>query len=408
MKVIQVISRPNVGGLAVYVILATAELERLGNEAILVYGQTGPHEGNMMEFMTLPANLHMVFLPQLGREISLWKDLVALVKLIRLFRRERPDVVHTHASKPGVLGRLAAWLTRVPVRIHSHHGTLFHGRYFGRLKTRLLIAVERFFSRLATNIFVDTDTIKRDLLTFRIARPERIRTVTLGTDLFAFERLDDVQGRLRAHLRVPGDVPIVAIVARLVPIKRLDVFLAAAAIVLENTRARFVIAGDGELRDELLCNAREAGISRAVDFLGFWKDLREVYAAADVVVLCSDDEGSPIALIEAMAAGKPVVATRVGGVPDVIVDGVSGVLVPPRDPQSLADALLALIADPTRAAALGAAARARVFSQYSIAASLAKTEVVYRQLLLTSNKPGRKILSHDSPLTTHDSERTVP
>jgi glycosyltransferase involved in cell wall biosynthesis len=419
MKVVQVISRPNVGGLAAYVILAAGALQGCGHEVTVIYGQTGQDEGNMLDLTPLPHGVGAVFIPELGRAISPWRDLVAFFKLIRFFRAVRPDVVHTHASKPGALGRLAAWITRVPVRIHSYHGTHFHGRYFGKFKTRLMIAAERLLARLNTAIFTDTETIRRDLLTCRIGAAAHIQTMSLGTDLSPYERLDALRGRLRGRLAIPPDETVIGIVARLVPIKRLDVFLAAAKLVLQRVQARFVIAGDGELREILKQQAQTAGIADVVNFLGFWPDLREVYADADVMVLCSDDEGSPVALIEAMAAGKPIVATRVGGIPDVIVDGKSGVLVSPGDPQALAAAILAVIADSVCAVRLGSAAREHAFAKYSINASVEKTAAVYNEFLNNPQK-GRGVIyrarqggfaksnPYDKGATRAPQERIIP
>lgn len=369
MKIFNIISRPNIGGLAVYAIHLTQELRRLGHEASLVTGQVSAGEGNMFDLLGEKGRTQTVLIPDLGREISFIKDVRAFWQLWRLFRRERPDVVSTHASKAGVLGRLAAFLAGVPIRVHSYHGTLFHGRYFGWLKTKIFLWIERFFSRLATAIFTDTSSIRAELIAHKIALPSKIFVMPLGTDLTPFQELP-IRGVLRKKLGIADNIKCVGIVARLVAIKRLDVFLRAAQHVLSLRRdVHFVIVGGGELEHDLKVLAHELGVAVQVTFLGFYPDLREVYADCDLMVLTSDDEGCPITLIEAMACGKAMVATSVGGVPDVVQDPATGRLAPRADFLAIGRLIHELLESPEIISAMGQRARELAFAKYSILAN---------------------------------------
>jgi glycosyltransferase involved in cell wall biosynthesis len=191
-------------------------------------------------------------------------------------------------------------------------------------------------------------------------------TITLGLEIEPMLEAEQHRGRLRAELGVGSEQRLIGIVARLVPIKAHEIFLEAAATIRAAAPdTTFLIIGDGERRSELESLAEQLGVADATRFLGWRDDMREVYADLDVVTLCSNNEGSPVALIEALAAGRPVVSTRVGGVPNVVKDGESGLLVPPRDPAALAEGVLALLRDPARAAELGQAGRRAVFPRHS-------------------------------------------
>jgi glycosyltransferase involved in cell wall biosynthesis len=319
-------------------------------------------------------------LPELGRELTTRRDAVVLSQLVRLMRRERPDIVHTHTAKAGTLGRLAAFLTGVPVIVHTFHGHVLQG-YFSSARTRLFIAIERALARVTTRLIAVSPSVRRELLDMKIGRPERFDVIRLGLDLDPFLEAERLRGQLRAEIGVGPTVPLVGIVGRLVPIKGHDQFLEAASRIATLPAAHFVIAGDGELRGVLETRAAELGLSKRVHFLGWRADLPRIYADLDVVVLSSLNEGSPVALIEAMAAGRAVVATDVGGVADVVASGVAGILTPPRDPAALAGAVQAVLADDSRRAAMGRAGRASVYPTYSVPRLLQEIDQLYTQAL---------------------------
>ena len=348
----------------------------------LVAGSSGAHEGDLLELRGVEVD-SLTRIPELGRELMTRADAIALTKLVKLMRRVRPDIVHTHTAKAGALGRLAAFLTKVPVVIHTFHGHVLHG-YFPPLRTHVFVALERALARITTRLVAVSPSVRDDLLGMKIGRPDRFSVIRLGLDLEPFLEAERFRGELRRELQIPDGNPLVGIVGRLVPVKAHDQFLAAAGRVAAATAAQFVIAGDGELREPLQARAKEMGLADRVHFLGWRADLRRIYADLDVVVLSSINEGSPVALIEAMASGRPVVATRVGGVADVVSDGVTGLLVPPGDEAILSDAVLSLLADDHRRAAMGRAGRALVYPAHSVPRLLNDVDALYTEALLSA------------------------
>lgn len=379
VRVLRVIARLNIGGPALHATLLTERLDPARYDSLLVAGTEEAHEGNYLALQG-KAGERLVSVPALGREVRGRQDAAALRALVGLMRHVRPHVVHTHTAKAGTLGRVAARLARVPVVVHTYHGHVFHG-YFSPARTRLFLAVERLLARWTDCLVTVSETVRRELLVLGIGRPERLRVVPLGLDLDRFLAADALRGGFRAELGA-GTAPLVGIVARLVPIKAHEVFLAAAAAVARVVPgARFVVVGDGERRPALEALAGELGLAGRVHFAGWRQDLDRIYADLDVVVLTSRNEGSPVSLIEAMAAGRPVVATRVGGVPDLVAEGESGRLVAVGDAAGLARAVAELLVDAGARARLGAAGRRRVSPAFGAARLLADVDRLYGELL---------------------------
>lgn len=380
VRVLRVIARLNIGGPALHATLLTERLDPARYDSLLVAGVEEPSEGNYLALRGRSLERLMV-LPALGREIRGGPDLVALVQLTRLIRRVRPQVVHTHTAKAGTLGRLAARLARVPVIVHTYHGHVFHG-YFPPARTRLFLAIERGLAKWTDRLLTVSETVRSELLRLGIGAPEKLVVVPLGLDLEPFTGTETLRGQLRGELGLGEEALLVGIVARLVPIKAHEVFLEAAAQVARRLpQSRFLVVGDGARRAELETLAGRLGLDDRVRFLGWRRDLDRIYADLDVVALTSRNEGSPVSLIEAMAAGRPVVATRVGGVPDLVEDGVTGWLVPPGDPEALAEAMAALLADPDRRQAMGQAGRKRVIPAFSAERLLQDMDRLYTALL---------------------------
>jgi glycosyltransferase involved in cell wall biosynthesis len=315
IRVLRAITRLNIGGPAIHAILLTRALDdgRLF-QSTLVTGTTAPHEGNMADV----AHAHHVqptLLPALGREISPLDDLVSLAHMVQLVRAVRPDVVHTHMAKAGTIGRLAARICRVPLVVHTYHGHVFHG-YFSPRKTRIVVTIERVLGRMTDQIVVLGERQRAEIASFGVAprHGASLVPIPLGLELQPFLEAEHYHGELRAQLGLDQDAPLVGIVGRLVPIKAHQDFLeAAVAICQAKPGTQFLIVGDGERRQELQHLAEKLGVSSAVHFLGWRRDLPRVYADLDAVVLTSRNEGSPVVLIEALAAARPVVATAVGG-----------------------------------------------------------------------------------------------
>ncbi len=380
MRVARVIARLNVGGPARHVLLLTAHLDPARYASLLVSGVEAPGEGDMLD-MARALGVAPLRLPRLGREISPPRDAGTLLRLVRLFRTLRPHVVHTHTAKAGVVGRLAARLARVPVVVHTYHGHVFDG-YFSPAKTRLFLAIERALARVTDRLLTVSDHVRDDLLRLGVGTPDRLTVLPLGLELAPFLDADRRRGELRAELGLAADAPLVAIVARLVPIKRHEHFFAAFRRLLDGMpAAHALIVGDGERRTALEAEARRLGVDARVRFLGWRTDLDRVYADADVVALTSANEGSPVALIEAMAAARPVVATRVGGVPDLVEHGVSGLLVEPGDVAGFAEALAGLLADAGARRRAGEAGRKRVYPAYGAERLVEDMDRLYQDLL---------------------------
>jgi glycosyltransferase involved in cell wall biosynthesis len=378
IKVLRIIARLNIGGPAIHASTLTTELDPAKYESRLVVGAEGATEGDFLALRGLSlANLTR--LPELGRELTI-RDTVVLKRLVRLMRHERPDIVHTHTAKAGALGRLAACLTRVPVIIHTFHGHVLRG-YFSAARTRAFVAIERALARVTTRLIAVSPAVRQDLLDMKIGRAERFDVIRLGLDLEPFLGAERFRGQLRGQIGVGPDVPLVGIVGRLVPIKGHDLFLAAAARLASLSPAHFVIVGDGELRAALEAKVTDLGLSGRVHFLGWRADLPAIYADLDVVALSSLNEGSPVALIEAMAAARAVVSTNVGGVGDVVSANVAGFLTPPGDPAAFADALRAVLGDDARRAAMGQAGRASVYPAYSVPRLLTEIDQIYTRAL---------------------------
>jgi len=314
--------------------------------------------------------------PSLGREISPLDDIRTLRRLIAIAREFRPDIVHTHLAKAGTIGRVAARIAGARAVVHTYHGTVFRG-YFGLAKSRAFLQIERALSHLTTRIIAITPGQRRELVELGIGDERKVVEIPLGLDLEPFlEPVDRVQAR--SSLGLPPDRPVVAIVARLVPVKNVSLFLRAMASV---PSAVALIVGDGELRARLEAEAAELGIAGRCRFLGWQSDVHAIYAAADLVTLTSNNEGSPVSIIEAMAAGRPVVSTAVGGVPDVVRDGVDGVLVHSGDTDGLASAINSLLADPSRRDDLGAAARLSVHRRYDASRLISDVTALYEDLV---------------------------
>ena len=326
VRVARVIARLNIGGPAQHAILLAAGLDRARFVTTLVTGVVGRGEGDFSG-MAHARGVDPVVIPELGRAIRPARDLTALIKLVRLFRALRPDIVHTHTAKAGTLGRLAARLARVPVKIHTFHGHVLEG-YFSRPVTRAFLEIERRLARTTDRLVTVSPRLKAQLLAMGIGRPEQVEVVPLGLDLERFRRARPASPTLRPSLGLADDVPLLGIVGRLVPIKdHVTLFQALARLHAEGRAVHLTVVGDGEERARLEALASSLGLGRRIHFLGWRVDLETILKELDVVICASRNEGTPVALIEAMAAGIPVLSTDVGGVADLVTHGLTGWLV---------------------------------------------------------------------------------
>jgi glycosyltransferase involved in cell wall biosynthesis len=340
-----------------------------------VAGRPGPGEGSF-EGLARRYGACLTLLPSLSPEIDPRADLTALWELRKVVRGFRPHIVHTHTAKAGALARTAALLAGEdprPLIVHTYHGHVLEG-YFGPVVTAGYRMAERGLARFSDRLVGVSQATVDDLVRLRVAPRERFAVIPVGLELDRFLSLDPRPGH--------GQDEAVALYAgRLVPIKHVDLLLRALARARgAGARLRLVVLGDGELRPGLEQLALELGIAASVAFLGYRDDVLPYLAVADIAVLSSANEGTPVALIEAAAAARPLIGTRVGGVADVVAPGC-GRLVERGDEEGLAAALSELAADRGLRLGLGARARAHVRTRYAGERLLADVERLYGELL---------------------------
>ena len=397
-RVARVITRLNIGGPSIQATRLTAAFDAHGFATTLFHGRLGDGEGDMSYL--IPPGADARFIATLCRPLSPVDDLRTFVRLYREFRALKPAIVHTHMAKAGLLGRLAALaynLTRGAAPrariIHTYHGHVLEG-YFSPLTTRIFIAFERRLARISDRIVAISPAIERELRDqYRIGVASQYSVVPLGFDLSPFAAIDDAaRTRARQDLGLDAGAEVICTVGRLTAIKQHDLFLETIARVARRRADAAsgqaaagplvaLIAGDGELRATLEQAASRLGIADRVRFMGWRRDLATIYAASDVFLLTSRNEGTPVALIEAMASGIPGVSTDVGGVKDVIATPDLGARAPLGDAAALAAAIVQYLADPTLRRETGARARAAVLGRYSLDRLVNDIIALYRGLV---------------------------
>ena len=387
-RILRLITRLNVGGPAIQAMTLSDRLTSRGFETLLVHGRLDAGEGDMRYL--LPPAVAVRYLPSLRRPLAPAHDAVALAQLLDVMRDFRPRIVHTHMAKAGALGRVAAAIYNRtagrdrPARVvHTYHGHVLEG-YFGATKTRLFLSIERGLGRATDRIVAISPRIRTELLEeHRIGRADRYRVVPLGFDLDGLAAIDAAaRVKARALLQIPTGAGVVTTVGRLTAIKQQRLFLESAQLIAQkHPSAVFLIVGDGELRSELEAAASARRIGDRVRFLGWRRDLATIYGATDVFLLTSRNEGTPVALIESMAAGCAGVSTDVGGVPDVLESDAVGLVAPDGDASALAGQVTTLLADADRRARMGAAGRGLVVARYGVDRLVADVAALYRELL---------------------------
>jgi len=386
VRVLRLITRLNIGGPSIQAITLSDLLTPRGFTTRLVHGSLGEGEGDMSYLLSPSTTTEQ--LPDLHRELSPADDYAAYARIAAILREFRPHIVHTHMAKAGAVGRAAAVMynrSAAPAErtrlVHTYHGHVLEG-YFSAAKTALFVGVERMLARSTDRIVAISPAIRDELVRdHRIGTPDQYRVVPLGFDLSALAAIDDrARAAARESLAISVDAHVVTTVGRLTAIKQHHLFLEAARQVAnQDTAALFLIVGDGELRAELLETARDFGLADRVRFLGWRRDLPTIYGASDVFLLTSRNEGTPVALIESLAAGVPGVSTDVGGVRDVLGD--EGSVAAYDDAAGLARAVTGFLGDPARRRAAGERGRASVVARYGIDRLVDDIDALYRELL---------------------------
>jgi glycosyltransferase involved in cell wall biosynthesis len=376
-SVLQVVTRLNIGGPARH-ILALAANSRM--PMTVVAGRPPAPEGELSD-----PRVEVTHVP-LVRPLSAIQDPRAYRAIRRILLERRPDVLHTHMAKAGAIGRSAAASLRGrPRMVHTFHGHVLAG-YFNARAERVFLEVERRLARRTDLLVAVSDEIRDELLERGVGRPEQWRVIPLGFDLRPFLAAKPARV-VRGPLGLADDAPLVGMVGRLTSIKDHQTALLAIRDVPD---CHLVVVGDGELRGSLERLSADLGLGDRVHFVGWRTDVAAVYADLDVALLTSLNEGTPVSLIEAAAAGVPSVATHVGGVPFVVDDGRTGLLVPPRDPEAVAAGLRRLLSDRGDRKQLGEAARSRVGERFSLGASLDAHRSIYAELSAGPPHDGRQ------------------
>ena len=391
-KIVHIITRLDMGGSAQNTLLTCRQLSDR-YEMVLVHGLS--RESNMTdsEMRAVRDGIHeaetkgtrFICVPSLERRISLLKDLRTLFSLLWLFYIEKPFVVHTHCSKAGILGRLAAKIGRIPIVIHTPHGHVFFG-HFGILASKLFLWLEKCFAYFTDRIIALTEGERKDYLNLSVGRPDKLVTVHSGVDIYRYlnNKTNVIEKKQELGL-LPNEF-LIGFVGWLLPIKGpMHLVRAMAGVWREHPEVTLVFAGKGELDVDLRGEVLQLNANGRVKFLGWRDDIADLMQIFDIFILPSLNEGMGRVLVEAMAAGKPVIASHVGGIPDLVKHGKTGILVKPADEYALTHAILHLLNNPQEAKKMGDLGRIHSL-QFSVQTMVDKLDAIYDKLIFSPQK----------------------
>jgi len=377
-KALHIVTRLDKGGLADTVLKLCSGLQDVGYKVTCVAGLTSdPHP----EFLShrQQGKIPLIIVDELRRSIHPYFDLLALLKLIRIIGAEKPDIVHTHSSKAGILGRLAAAVWRIPVCIHSPHGHIFYG-YFDRWVTQFFILLERLLTKFTTKITTLTHPGKNDHVRLKVGPPEKFAVIPCGIQYPVKKPGNDTLKALKQHIGLNGE-KVIGWVGRLEPIKGCDIFLEACRIIHEkiDVSVKYIIVGDGSESAVLKNKARQFGIDNNTVFLGSRTDVPDLMHLFDLFVLSSRNEGLGRVILEAMTCSVPVIATKVGGVPEIISNNVNGKLVPTENSVALALAMENLLLNDELSNSFVEKAQ-NTFRHFHFQNMIHRTDLLYQEL----------------------------
>ncbi|HWE80164.1 MAG TPA: glycosyltransferase [Gaiellaceae bacterium] len=383
IRVLRLIARLNMGGPALHVSYLTRGLDERGYATTLAAGTIGRTEGSMA-FVAEELGVEVLQVPQLHRELSPILDPLSVGRIARVIREVRPHILHTHTAKAGAVGRTAALLAgsaRPPIVVHTFHGHVLRG-YFDPVRTAVFKEVERSLANVTTRLVAVSPEVRDDLVEIGIAGREKFEVIRLGIDLEERLASGGDGTELRRLFGVRDDTFVVGWIGRMTAIKHLpDVIASFARLRGLGVDATLCLVGDGPDRAEVEGLVHDLGVARNTLFVGYQHDVAPYYRLFDVLLLPSGNEGTPVVAIESLAAGTPVVATKVGGVPDVVEHGVDGFLAAVGDIHGIASALEQLARDPELRAAMGHAGRERTLPRYRVERLVDDVDALYRRLL---------------------------
>lgn len=391
-KVLRILNRLIIGGPLLNAAYLTKYLSP-EFETLLVVGEKESHEKDA-SFITDALGVKPLYLPEMGRSINPLRDYSAFRRMKDIIKEFKPDIVHTHAAKPGAIGRMAAHQLKVPVIVHTYHGHVFHS-YFNSTKTRLILEAERFFAKRSSAIIAISNVQQKELVEdFKIAPADKFRMIPLGLDLDIFSAdYEAKRKKFRDEFNLTDDVIAIAIIGRLVPVKNHTLFLEGLKHVLDNStrKVKAFIVGDGETRHSLEAKAKEFGIEFSGEndtshphpliFTSWRSDVDVINAGVDIIALTSFNEGTPVSLIEAQAANNPIVSTSVGGISDVVLEGKSGLLSPLSDNKQFCSNLLELVNNDELRISLSQQGNSFVKEQFSYQRLMKDMSLLYNKLL---------------------------
>ena len=396
-RVLQIITRLDRGGSAETTLLVVSLMNHEKYEVFLAHGLSLESNMSIMEKEAVTLDMSLArakgikffALPSLVRRLSFKNDLLAFISIYRLIKQIKPHIVHTHTSKAGALGRLAAYLAGAPIIIHTPHGHVFHS-YYGATMTNIFVFAEKMLSLMTDKIVALTNRERDEHLEEGIASIEKYVIIHSGVML---DRLMNMSVDIKAGKKkygIPQDCNVVGVIGRLVPIKGHKYLVSAAKnIIKESHNTVFVFVGDGYLDSSLKRQAESIGVRKNIIFTGWRKDAVEILDLFDILVLPSLNEGMGKVLVEGMALGKPIVASSVGGIINLVKNGENGILVPPGDSDALGDAILQLIKNKKLAETLGKNGKAKVYPEFDASVMVKQIEDLYESLLVSNCSPQR-------------------
>ncbi|MCM8800408.1 MAG: glycosyltransferase family 4 protein [Candidatus Omnitrophica bacterium] len=380
IKILHIITRFDKGGSAKSVYNLVLGLDKERFDLTLISGPDNIlYQDNIQLFMQ--SGIRYICIPELVRNINIIKDIKAFFKLYSFIKKERFDIVHTHTSKAGILGRWAARLARIKIIVHTPHGHIFYG-YFNWLLSRIFIYLERVTAGITDAIIPLTEIEKQEYILYKIAKPAKFFPIFSGIDLnnFRLKKYDPLQ--VKKELNIPSGYLVIGTVTRLEPVKGNKYFIISLKKVIKAvSNLKVLIVGEGSQRKHLESLLKRYHLDNYVVFLGFRDDIDKIISSLDLFILSSLNEGMGMCLLEAQAKGVPVVATRVGGIPSVVKDGLTGRLVPAKDPQAMAEAIIYLLSDDLKRKAMAKEALNWIDERFSILTMIEKHTELYNMFL---------------------------
>ncbi len=395
-RVLQIINRFNIGGPTYNAAYLTKYLSP-DFETLLIGGYKDKTEDSS-EFIVKDLGIEPIIIPEMHRKINLINDILAYRKIKKIINDFKPDIVHTHASKAGAIGRFAALSSKVPVIVHTFHGNIFHS-YFNSYKSKFFVKIEQELAKKTKKIIAISKTQKYELSEiYKITKPENIEVIPIGMDLAKFQEDSETKRQnFRKDYNIGIDEIAIGIVGRLVPVKNHQLFLEAVKYVKENTtkKVRAFIIGDGESRKFIENKAKELKLDfidssktngkSTLTFTSWIKNIDYVYAGLDIVTLTSINEGTPVSLIEAQAANKPIVSTNAGGIEDVVIPNITALLSKNGNVADFSQKLLTLVQDEKLRSDLSKKGSNHVKENFNYLHLVNKMKKLYYELLQCQN-----------------------